>query len=80
MTKQAYRQQIRLAPIGAAGIEQCRAIVREHQYRKVNEVMIDGFSASAIVAVHDKLNEQNRAKLEALPVGKVASVCFKLCK
>lgn len=80
MSKATYRQEKRLSPIGKAGIEQCRKIVAERQYAKVNEVMVDGYSASAIVQVYDAINEQNRAKLETLPVHKVASICLKMCK
>ena len=55
-----------------------RRIVEEHQYAKVDGVMVDGFSASAIVAVHDALNETNRAVFLALPIEKMARVAFRL--
>ena len=77
MTKKAYRQSARLAPIGLAGIEQCRVIAAEG-YAKINEVMVDNFSASAIYKVFDALNEENRAKFAALPVAQAADVAFKL--
>ena len=78
MSKQQYRETQRLKPIGKDGIEQCRAIVRESQFRKINEVMVDGWTASTIVQVYDAINETNRAKLEALPVYRVASMCLSL--
>jgi hypothetical protein len=43
-------------------------------------VALDSFSASAIVAVHDALNETNRAKYTAMPLIKMAKVAFKLVK
>lgn len=43
-------------------------------------VALDAFSASAIVTVHDALNETNRAKFAALPLAKAAAVAFKLIK
>lgn len=43
-------------------------------------VILDGFTASAIVQVHDALNEQNRAKYAAMPIQKMAAVAFKLMK
>lgn len=43
-------------------------------------VALDTFSASAICAVHDGLNEENRAKYSALPLPKMARVAFKLIK
>jgi len=41
---------------------------------------LDAFTASAIVAVHDALNEANRQKYVALPLPKLISVTWKLCK
>ena len=78
MTKQAFREAQRVAPMGAAGLERMRQITREHQAAKINEVLIDGYSASAVVQVYDKLNDANREKLLAMPVAKVCSVVFKL--
>lgn len=77
MTKQAYREAKRVQPIGLAGIEQCRVIAKQG-YAKVNEVMVDAFSASAIYKVFDKLNFENQQKFAALPVGKAADVAFRL--
>lgn len=80
MSKQDYREAQRIKPIGQAGIDACRKIVAEKQAAKVNEVMVDLFSASAIVQVYDAINEANRAKLVSFPVAKVADISFKLCK
>ena len=80
MSKSEYRAEKRLTPIGKDGIERCRKIVAEHQCAKINEVMIDGYSASAIVQVYDGINEANRTKLESLPVHRVASICFQMMK
>ena len=80
MTKQAYRESERIKPIGTDGINQCREILTTKGYAKVNEVMVDTFSASAITQVYDALNEQNKVKFVLLPVQKAASVAFKLCK
>lgn len=43
-------------------------------------VILDGFSASAIVQVYNALNETNKAKFAALPLVKMATVAFKLIK
>jgi hypothetical protein len=50
--------------------------VRERQATKVNEVLIDIFTASTIVQVFDAVNDRNRQKLLSLPVARVAGVCF----
>lgn len=77
MTKQAYREKQRVSPLGEAGIEALRKIVSEHQAAKINEVLVDGFSASAIIQVYDQLNDKNKEKLKSLPVAVVADVVFK---
>ena len=60
-----------------AGIRQ---IVTERQYAKVDGMTVDGFSASAIIQVYDALNPENRAKYAALPINRMATIAFKLCK
>lgn len=43
-------------------------------------VLLDSTTASAIIAVYDKLNETNRAKFHALSLEKAISVAWKLVK
>jgi hypothetical protein len=43
-------------------------------------IILDSFSASAIVAVYDKLNEDNQAKYIRMPISKMAELAFKLCR
>lgn len=57
-----------------------RRIVKNWQAEKVDGVLVDAFSASAIVQVYDKLNETNRAKFLALPAHMMAIVAFKVLK
>lgn len=66
-------------PIGEAGIKAIRRIAQEG-YGNVNGLFVDTYTASAIVAVYDALNDENKAKLLALPILRVAAVCFKLIK
>lgn len=77
MTKAAYRAAAQARPLGSAGIETLRSIAKKG-LNKVNETGCDSFTASAIVAVWDKLTPDNRTKLESLPLHKAASVCFRL--
>lgn len=63
---------------GQERVEACRQIVAECQYRKVDGVMVDLFSASAVVKVDEALSESNRVKFRALTIGRMASVAFKL--
>lgn len=80
MTKEDHRQAESLKPIGDAGIRACRKIVAEGQFGKVNDVVVDVFSASALIAVYDKLNEKNQATMRGLPVAKACAVALKLIK
>ena len=43
-------------------------------------MMVDLFSASAIVAVYDALSERNREVYRTLPAAKMASIAFRLVK
>lgn len=78
MSKQAFREAQRVAPCGAAGIEAIQKIASEHQAAKVNEVLIDAYSASMVCAVWKGINEVNRAKLAAMPVARVVQICFQV--
>ena len=49
-------------------------------YAKVNGVMVDIFSASAIIQVYDALGEANKEKYKKLAIHRMADVAFKLCK
>lgn len=57
-----------------------RAIKDSRQYAKVDGCMVDLFSAGAICAVYDALNEANREKFASLPAPKMATIAFKLIK
>ena len=59
-------------------IDAIRRIVTEHQYAKVDGVTVDATTASAIVAVFDALNTENRARFADLPIRKMAAVAWKL--
>lgn len=76
MNRKERKEAERLKPLGAEGLARVRQVLAEHQYAKVNEVMVDIFTANAIVRVYDSCNEQNQQKLISLPVAKVAKVCF----
>jgi len=78
MSKQQYREAKRVSPIGESGMNICRSIVREHQAAKINEVLVDAYSASAIVQIYDAVNDANKAKLLTLPVARVADICFAM--
>ena len=57
-----------------------RQIVADKQAGKVDGVMVDLFSASAILSVLDAINEANKEKLLSLPVESMADIAFKMAK
>jgi hypothetical protein len=50
------------------------------QGKKKGWFYLDLFSASAIAKVYDAINESNQAKLAALPIQRIASICFQMVK
>lgn len=64
----------------AEKIAAIRQIVERCQYAKVDGCTVDLFTAGAIVAVHDALNETNRARFLSLPVFKMAILAFRLLR
>lgn len=77
MTKRAFQEQQRIKPVGMEGIEKIRRIAEEG-VAKVNEVLVDSFSASAIIGIYDRLNPECQEKMLSLPVFKVTDISFKL--
>jgi hypothetical protein len=63
---------------GQARIAALRAIVRECQYAKIDGVMVDLFTASAIVKVYDAINPENQAMYRVRTVDRMASIAFDL--
>jgi hypothetical protein len=57
-----------------------RRIVDRKTYAKIDGVMVDLFTASAIVKVYDALNVDNRQLFASLPVGKMGRIAFRLTK
>jgi hypothetical protein len=61
-------------------INAIRSIVDKKQYAKIDGTMIDLFSASLIVQIYDKLNDENKAKFASFPAGKMGQIAYKLIK
>ena len=73
-----HGRKVTLSSSGAERIAACRDIVERASFAKIDGVMVDLFSASAIVKVYDAINEVNRVKFERLPIGKMARVALQL--
>ena len=61
-------------------IDVAKRIVKNKQYEKYKGMMLDGFTANAIMKVYDAVNEKMKAKLEKLPLPKLVSIVWKVIK
>lgn len=61
-------------------IDQVKDIVAKKQAKKISGVMVDMFTASAISQIYDKVNDANKAKMDKLPITKLADVAMKMMK
>jgi hypothetical protein len=76
--REGGRQVTRTNGDPAVKLAAFRRIVDEKSFAKIDGYGVDLFSASAVVQIHDALNEQNRARYLALSVPKMADVAFRL--
>jgi hypothetical protein len=72
-----HGQRVTRTQSGAERIEACRAILATGSFAKIDGVTVDLFSASAVIAVYDYLNADNKAKFERLPIVKMVRLAFK---
>jgi hypothetical protein len=61
-------------------ISKVREIVDDESYAKVGGVMVDLFTASAIIKVYDKVNDSNKAKMDKMKIGQLVSLAYKMLK
>lgn len=64
---------------GRARIAAIRRVLTEGA-SKVDGVLVDSFTASAITQVYDALNEHNRKHYSTLTIGKMASIAWRFAK
>lgn len=65
---------------GLARIEAIRDIIVRHQYAKIDGMMVDGFTAGAILSVYGAINAENQVKYRAFHVSRMADMAWKLLK
>jgi hypothetical protein len=59
-------------------VEVARRIVQNGQYEKYKGMMLDAFTASAIVKVYDAVNDSNKQKMDKLKLPKLVNIVWKL--
>ena len=65
-------------PLDESVIDKVKEIASKKQAMKIDGVMVDSFTASAISQIYDKVNDANKKKMEKLPITKLANLAFKL--
>lgn len=55
-------------------------IAERHQYEEIDGVLIDATTAQAIVATYKACNEEQAAKLDSLPIARVAAFAWKVVR
>lgn len=59
-------------------LEAARRVVQNHQHETVDGMLLDAFTASALVQVYDALKPENKAKFDSMPLEQAASVAMRL--
>ena len=61
-------------------IDKVKEIDRKKSAKKIDGVMVDSFTASAISQVYDKVNDKNKKRMEKLPIKKLADLAMQFIK
>jgi len=59
-------------------IKACRKVVAEKQYTKVDGMLLDLFTASAILTVFDNISEDKQVKFTSCSLQRMAEMSFQL--
>jgi len=65
-------------PLDEGTIDKVKEIASKKQAMKIDGVMVDSFTASAISQIYDKVNDANKKKMDKLPITKLANLAFKM--
>jgi|WetSurMetagenome_2_1015567.scaffolds.fasta_scaffold266383_3 hypothetical protein len=68
------------APSPEERIHAIQDVVIRRSYAKIDDCMMDLYSANAIITVYKALSAENRAKFIAMPAPKMARLAFQILK
>lgn len=71
--KAGKKQRVTQTPV-----EACRAILAGHQAARYRGVFVDATTAHVVVQVYDAVNAENRAKLDAMDIRRLAATCWRV--
>ena len=67
-----------LQSLNESVIDKVKEIASKKSAKKIDGVMVDSFTASAISQIYDKVNDANKKKMEKLPITNLANLAFKM--
>ena len=73
-------RETRKLPRGTPLIERLRDIVTTESAARIDGLLVDLWTASTVVQVHDALNEDNRRKFAAMPLRRMVDIAYKLAR
>ena len=59
-------------------IDKVKEIASKKSAAKIDGVMVDSFTASAISQIYDKVNDASKTKMDGLPITKLATLAMKM--
>ena len=70
-----YKEEVEL---GESVVDKVKQVASKKQAMKIDGVMVDTFTASAISQIYDKVNDANKKKMDKLPITKLANLAMKM--
>lgn len=61
-------------------VDAMKQIVDKKQAMKIDGVMVDMFTASAVTQIYDKVNDANKAKMDKMKATQLANIAMKMLK
>jgi len=78
--KDEDEEEIKEDGLDESVIDKVKEIDRKKSAKKIDGVMVDSFTASAISQVYDKVSDANKKKMDKLPIKKLADLAMKFIK
>ena len=70
-----YKEEVEL---DESVIDKVKEIASKKSAAKIDGVVVDSFTASAISQIYDKVNDANKKKMDSLPITKLANLAMKM--
>ena len=75
-----YKEEVEVLGEASKTIQSMMQIVDKKQAMKIDGVLVDMFTASAVTQIYNKINDANKAKMDKMKATQLANVAMKLLK